>query len=202
MIGFQPREAERTLRSGSFRDRQLAVIPPILVPHLSCFGDHRLFHGATPPRLGPLRLLRAHALRLRCVRGKPDDGGGKRRSQFPHGHHHWGWHSGTNLGQASPSSTFSSTNSRVWLITLCCVQQGIFMLVAGFFRLPNDLPKVVWKYPMSYIGFHMYALQVSATSNCTTFTEKSLVLAFPVRENVHPGYMIPPIMYPMSWFQD
>ncbi|KAG0566168.1 hypothetical protein KC19_7G043500 [Ceratodon purpureus] len=37
--------------------------------------------------------------------------------------------------------------------------QGIFMLVAGFFRLPNDLPKFVWKYPMSYIGFHMYALQ-------------------------------------------
>jgi len=40
------------------------------------------------------------------------------------------------------------------------MQQGIFMLVAGFFRLPNDLPKAVWRYPMSYIGFHMYALQV------------------------------------------
>ncbi|XP_002987629.2 ABC transporter G family member 11 [Selaginella moellendorffii] len=37
--------------------------------------------------------------------------------------------------------------------------QGIFLLVAGFFRLPNDLPKAYWKYPMSYIGFHMYALQ-------------------------------------------
>lgn len=40
------------------------------------------------------------------------------------------------------------------------MQQGIFILVAGFFRLPNDLPKAVWRYPMSYIGFHMYALQV------------------------------------------
>ncbi|CAM6007009.1 unnamed protein product [Sphagnum balticum] len=37
--------------------------------------------------------------------------------------------------------------------------QGIFLLVAGFFRLPKDLPKAVWRYPMSYIGFHMYALQ-------------------------------------------
>ncbi|KAI5058548.1 hypothetical protein GOP47_0026718 [Adiantum capillus-veneris] len=37
--------------------------------------------------------------------------------------------------------------------------QGIFMLVAGFFRLPNDLPKPMWRYPMSYLSFHMYALQ-------------------------------------------
>jgi hypothetical protein len=41
------------------------------------------------------------------------------------------------------------------------------MLVAGFFRLPNDLPKAVWRYPMSYIGFHGYALQVSQTSPST-----------------------------------
>ncbi|KAH7289660.1 hypothetical protein KP509_30G013300 [Ceratopteris richardii] len=37
--------------------------------------------------------------------------------------------------------------------------QGIFMLVAGFFRLPDDLPKVMWRYPMSYLSFHMYSLQ-------------------------------------------
>lgn len=37
--------------------------------------------------------------------------------------------------------------------------QGIFMLVAGFFRLIDDLPKPVWRYPLSYIGFDMYALQ-------------------------------------------
>lgn len=36
---------------------------------------------------------------------------------------------------------------------------GIFMLVAGFFRLPNDLPKAVWRYPMSYISFNYWALQ-------------------------------------------
>ncbi|KAG6547993.1 hypothetical protein Mapa_010427 [Marchantia paleacea] len=37
--------------------------------------------------------------------------------------------------------------------------QGVFMLVAGFFRLPFDLPKPFWRYPMSYLSFHMYALQ-------------------------------------------
>ncbi|KAG9155961.1 hypothetical protein Leryth_012046 [Lithospermum erythrorhizon] len=37
--------------------------------------------------------------------------------------------------------------------------QGIFMLVSGYFRLPNDIPKIFWKYPMSYISFHYWALQ-------------------------------------------
>ncbi|XP_040999064.1 ABC transporter G family member 11-like [Juglans microcarpa x Juglans regia] len=37
--------------------------------------------------------------------------------------------------------------------------QGIFMLVSGFFRLPNDIPKPVWRYPMSYISFHSWAVQ-------------------------------------------
>ncbi|KAI4374438.1 hypothetical protein MLD38_012432 [Melastoma candidum] len=37
--------------------------------------------------------------------------------------------------------------------------QGIFMLVSGYFRLPNDIPKPLWRYPMSYISFHFWALQ-------------------------------------------
>ncbi|MQL72182.1 hypothetical protein Taro_004566, partial [Colocasia esculenta] len=37
--------------------------------------------------------------------------------------------------------------------------QGIFMLVSGFFRLPNDIPKPFWRYPMSYISFHFWAQQ-------------------------------------------
>lgn len=37
--------------------------------------------------------------------------------------------------------------------------QGVMMLNGGFFRLPNDLPKPVWKYPMYYIAFHKYANQ-------------------------------------------
>lgn len=37
--------------------------------------------------------------------------------------------------------------------------QGMFLLLSGFFRLPNDYPKIFWKYPMFFVGFHMYALQ-------------------------------------------
>ncbi|KAJ0700504.1 putative ABC-2 type transporter [Helianthus annuus] len=37
--------------------------------------------------------------------------------------------------------------------------QGLMILSAGFFQLPNDLPQVIWKYPMYYVSFHRYALQ-------------------------------------------
>ncbi|KAL2521666.1 ABC transporter G family member 11 [Forsythia ovata] len=35
--------------------------------------------------------------------------------------------------------------------------QGVMILNGGFFRLPNDLPGPVWKYPVYYISFHKYA---------------------------------------------
>ncbi|CAD6255626.1 unnamed protein product [Miscanthus lutarioriparius] len=37
--------------------------------------------------------------------------------------------------------------------------QGVMMLNGGFFRLPSELPKPVWKYPCYYISFHKYAVQ-------------------------------------------
>lgn len=37
--------------------------------------------------------------------------------------------------------------------------QGVMMLNGGFFRLPDDLPKPVWRYPVYYIAFHKYANQ-------------------------------------------
>ncbi|XBI99061.1 hypothetical protein VPH35_019216 [Triticum aestivum] len=37
--------------------------------------------------------------------------------------------------------------------------QGLLMLNAGFFRLPNDLPKPIWKYPTYYISYHKYTTQ-------------------------------------------
>ncbi|KAK4766345.1 hypothetical protein SAY87_007987 [Trapa incisa] len=37
--------------------------------------------------------------------------------------------------------------------------QGLMMLAGGFFRLPGDLPKPLWKYPLYYIAFHRYAFQ-------------------------------------------
>eukprot|EP01018_Ginkgo_biloba_P012552 Gb_28881 [translate_table: standard] len=37
--------------------------------------------------------------------------------------------------------------------------QGVMMLVAGYFRLRDELPKPVWKYPLSYLAFHTYAIE-------------------------------------------
>ncbi|PIN07489.1 hypothetical protein CDL12_19946 [Handroanthus impetiginosus] len=38
---------------------------------------------------------------------------------------------------------------------------GIMMMTAGFFRLLPDLPKPVWRYPISFIGYGAWALQGS-----------------------------------------
>ncbi|XP_047975455.1 ABC transporter G family member 1-like [Salvia hispanica] len=35
--------------------------------------------------------------------------------------------------------------------------QGIMILNDGFFRLPDDIPKVIWKFPVYYISFQRYA---------------------------------------------
>jgi hypothetical protein len=34
------------------------------------------------------------------------------------------------------------------------------LLVAGYFRLGDELPKPVWTYPVSYLSFYTYAIQV------------------------------------------
>ncbi|MCD9560732.1 ABC transporter G member 11 [Datura stramonium] len=36
---------------------------------------------------------------------------------------------------------------------------GISMAVSGFFRLPHDIPKPVWRYPVSYLTFDFWAVQ-------------------------------------------
>ncbi|KAF7803745.1 ABC transporter G family member 11 [Senna tora] len=36
---------------------------------------------------------------------------------------------------------------------------GVMMLDGGFYRLPSDIPKAFWRYPLYYISFHRYAYQ-------------------------------------------
>ncbi|KAL2644835.1 hypothetical protein R1flu_012422 [Riccia fluitans] len=50
-------------------------------------------------------------------------------------------------------------SSAYMVLTLGLCVQGINILVAGFFMLLDDLPKVVWRYPVSYLSFHSYALR-------------------------------------------
>jgi hypothetical protein len=42
----------------------------------------------------------------------------------------------------------------------CLFMQGIMMMTSGFFRLLSDLPKPVWRYPISYISYGAWAIQV------------------------------------------
>jgi hypothetical protein len=34
------------------------------------------------------------------------------------------------------------------------------MLVAGFFRLLEEIPEPIWRFPLSYVSYHTYALRV------------------------------------------
>lgn len=40
-----------------------------------------------------------------------------------------------------------------------CVQ-GLMMMTAGYFRKIHDLPKFFWRYPISYINYGAWGLQV------------------------------------------
>ncbi|KAL6269824.1 hypothetical protein ACE6H2_026735 [Prunus campanulata] len=51
--------------------------------------------------------------------------------------------------------------------------QGLMILCGGFFRLPNDIPKPLWKFPLYYIAFH------KATEKVMTFTT---LLAMPLNK--------------------
>ncbi|KAF8752679.1 hypothetical protein HU200_011919 [Digitaria exilis] len=44
-------------------------------------------------------------------------------------------------------------------LAIGCEIQGMLLLSCGFFRLPHDLPKLVWKYPMYFISYHKYGIQ-------------------------------------------
>lgn len=39
--------------------------------------------------------------------------------------------------------------------------EGLMILLGGFYRLPNELPKPLWKYPLYYLSFLKYAFQGS-----------------------------------------
>lgn len=46
------------------------------------------------------------------------------------------------------------------------------MLSAGYFRIRNALPGPVWMYPVSYISFHTYSIQVNTFWDSTSKTTR------------------------------
>ncbi|XP_020592933.1 ABC transporter G family member 3 isoform X2 [Phalaenopsis equestris] len=52
----------------------------------------------------------------------------------------------------------------IWFEVFSCFLAFVFlhilmMLVAGYFRIRNDLPEPIWKYPLSYVAFLTYSVQ-------------------------------------------
>ena len=60
--------------------------------------------------------------------------------------------------------------------------QGVMVLSGGFFRLRNDLPEPVWRYPMYYIAFHKYA-------NQGYYKNEFIGLTFPSDQGGNAGYV-------------
>ncbi|XWS74335.1 hypothetical protein CRYUN_Cryun02cG0206000 [Craigia yunnanensis] len=46
-----------------------------------------------------------------------------------------------------------------WSVLIHETIHVVMMLAAGYFRIRNELPRPVWKYPLSYIAFHTYSIQ-------------------------------------------
>lgn len=53
------------------------------------------------------------------------------------------------------------------LIFKVCVQ-GVMMMTAGYFRQIPDLPKIFWRYPISYINYGAWGLQVNLREKILT----------------------------------
>ncbi|CAM6119816.1 unnamed protein product [Calypogeia fissa] len=68
------------------------------------------------------------------------------------------------------------TPSAYAALALAIAIQVVCMLVAGFFRLLQDLPKPVWRYPFSYVSFHTYALRGLAVNEFLSAKEPNTLL--------------------------
>ncbi|XP_058730325.1 ABC transporter G family member 15-like [Vicia villosa] len=56
---------------------------------------------------------------------------------------------------------------------------GIMMMTSGFFRLLSDLPKPVWRYPISYISYGAWAIQGSYKNDLLGLEFEPLVAGDP-----------------------
>lgn len=81
-------------------------------------------------------------------------------SEFPHGNHYRSWnHCKNKMAQKILLET-PTRSTRVNIFHPLLFMQGIMMMTSGFFRLLSDLPKPVWRYPISYISYGAWAIQV------------------------------------------
>lgn len=49
------------------------------------------------------------------------------------------------------------------------------MMTSGFFRLLSDLPKIFWRYPVSFLSFGSWGIQVTCFDQAKLFLDINLV---------------------------
>ncbi|MCO5579451.1 hypothetical protein L7F22_033306 [Adiantum nelumboides] len=57
--------------------------------------------------------------------------------------------------------------------------QGLYLLTGGFFRLPHEIPKLLWRYPVSYMSFHTYSVQAFYKNDFEGLTFESNIAGQP-----------------------
>lgn len=94
LTGFPERAAQRALRSPRVRHREHVLRDAVPAPHIRFVGHGLLLHGAPPPRIRALLVLRSVPLFEHYGCREPNDGDRERNPEFPHGDHNWSRHSG------------------------------------------------------------------------------------------------------------
>lgn len=94
VTGFPERAAQRALRSPRVRHREHVLRDAVPAPRIRPVGHGLLLHGAPPPRIRALLVLRSLPLFEHYGGREPNDGDRERNPEFPHGDHNRSRYSG------------------------------------------------------------------------------------------------------------
>lgn len=166
VVGVLQREDEWLLWSFGLYSLQLHLVFPFLGFSLGYHGNYYLQLGEVSSWFLALRFLLPQHLLLSLCDRESHDGCGFTCSKLLDGSCYWSWsHCKKPLFLFSSHKIikFIKDINLVW-ISMLCFGKGIIMMTSGFFRLLPDLPKIFWRYPVSYISYGSWAIQVSEES--------------------------------------
>lgn len=155
--GILSRKAQRVLWSWCFHTIKLPVFLPIFGCSFIRYGNNHLLHGEIPEWIFPLCIFHIKSLWLYCCGRELHDDCGIISFQFPDGDYNRSRNTGNETYQKTLIFLFHYV-IRDFISEI--LMQGIMMMTSGFFRLLPDLPKPVWRYPISYISYGSWSLQV------------------------------------------
>lgn len=161
LTGFLQRATKWILRRRRLHSLQLPFFVSFLVGDRSSQWNHHQLHGLTSSRIGILarRFLMPRHFRLHRGYRELNDGGCFISSKLLDGSRNRGWNHGKNETICRKIPTLNRPVYEWYDFRLTL--KGILMMTSGFFRLLSDLPKPFWRYPISYLNYGAWALQVN-----------------------------------------